>query len=157
VLGIIIILICLAILAAINILCFFKNGKNYLNLVAAGFLILAIIINCYSGVKKVNSANTEITKEIEKNIEEKESKLEILGVNMECPKCGRTLWSDDKFCSDCGYEKDISDFGKNARDYIIYNCPKCEKLTSSRRNFCSDCGENLTEFNKMIDEAVSSR
>jgi uncharacterized membrane protein YbhN (UPF0104 family) len=118
-LGLIIKLICLAILAAISILCYFKNGKNFLNLVTAGFLIFAIIINCYSGVKKVNSAKTKAVQEIEKNIEEKESKLEILGINMECPKC--------------------------------------EKLTSSRRNFCSDCRENLTEFNKMIDEAVSSR
>ena len=156
-LGIIIILICLAILAAINILYFFKNGKNYLNLAAATFLILAIIINCYSSVKKINSAKNKAVQDIEKNIEEKESKLEILGVNMECPKCGRTLWSDDKFCADCGYEKDISDFGKNARDYIIYNCPKCEKLNSSKRKFCSECGENLTELNKMIDESLNSR
>ena len=128
-LGLITILISLAILAAINILCYFKNGKNFLNLVAAGFLILALIINCYSAVKKVNSAKTKVEQEIEKKNKKKESKIEVLGVNMECPKCGRTLWSDDKFCADCGYEKDISDFGKSTRDYIVFNCPKCEKLT----------------------------
>lgn len=156
-LGMIIILVCLAILAAINILCFFKNGKNYLNLAAAIFLILAIIINCYSGIKKVNSAETKIEKEIEENIEENESKIEILGVNMRCPNCASILWIDDKFCSECGYEKDISDFDKNAGDYIIYNCPNCNHCNVSTRNFCSDCGKDLTEINKIINESISSR
>lgn len=147
--------ICLVILA-LSIILFIKS-KNYLNLIAAIILTFTIIYSYYSSTKKAYSAETEITKEIEKNIEEKESELEILGISMECPKCGRKLWSDDKFCADCGYEKDISDFGKNAKDYILYNCPKCEKLNTSRRKFCSYCGENLTEFNKIINEFVSSR
>lgn len=148
-------IICLAILLALNITLFIKS-KNYLNLFASIILTFTIVYSCHS-YKKAHSANTEIEKEIEENIEEKESELEILGVSMECPKCGRKLWSDDKFCADCGYEKDISDFGKNARDYILYNCPKCEKLNSSKRNFCSYCGENLTELNKIINESVSAR
>lgn len=92
-------IICLAILA-LNITLFIKS-KNYLNLFASIILTFTIVYSCHS-YKKAHSADTKIEKEIEKNIEEKESELEILGVNMECPNCGRKLWSDDKFCADCG-------------------------------------------------------
>lgn len=117
-LGLIIILVCLAILATINILCFFKNGKNYLNLVAAIFLIFAIIINCYSGIKKVHSTETKIEKEIEKNIEEKESKLEILGVSMECPKCEKLNMSKRNFCSYCG--ENLAELNKIINDSVSF-------------------------------------
>lgn len=144
-------IICLAVLLAINTV-FFIKSKNYLNLFAAIILTFTIVYSCHS-YKKVNSAETKIEKEIEEN----ESKIEILGVNMRCPNCASILWIDDKFCSECGYEKDISDFDKNAGDYIIYNCPNCNHCNVSTRNFCSDCGKDLTEINKIINESISSR
>ena len=66
---------------------------------------------------------------------------------MKCPNCGNTIWSDDNFCSECGYKKDISDFGKNEEDFIIFECPNCKKLNSSKNKFCSECGKNLSEVN----------
>lgn len=128
-------LIILSILLVINTIFFVKDRKNYLNLLAAIFLTFAIVFSLHS-IKK--SQNISIKVGLEK---------EVLGIYMKCPNCGNSIWSDDKFCSECRYKKDISDFGKNEEDFIIFKCPNCKKLNSSKNKFCSECGESLAEVN----------
>ena len=83
-------LIILSILLVINTIIFVKNKKNYLNLLAAIFLTIAIVFSLHSIKKSQNiSAKTGLEKE-------------ILGINMKCPNCENTIWPDDKFCSKCG-------------------------------------------------------
>ena len=128
-------LIILSILLVINTIFFVKDRKNYLNLLAAIFLTFAIVFALHS-IKKSQSISV-------KTVLEKET----LAINMKCPFCKNIIRSDDKFCSECGYKKDISDFGKNEEDFIIFECPNCKKLNSSKNKFCSECGENLSEVN----------
>lgn len=128
-------LIILSILLVINTIFFVKNRTNYLNLLAAIFLTFAIVFSLHS-IKK--SQNISVKIGLEK---------EIRDIHMKCPNCGNTIWSSDKFCSECGYKKDISDFGKNEEDFIIFECPNCKELNSSKNKFCSECGESLVEVN----------
>lgn len=128
-------LIILSILLVMNTIFFVKNKKNYLNLLAAIFLTFAIVLSLHS-IKK--SQNISVKTGLEK---------EIRGIHMKCPFCKNTIWSSDKFCSECGYKKDISDFGKNEEDFIIFECPNCKNLNLSKNKFCSECGKNLTEVN----------
>lgn len=128
-------LIILSILLVINTIFFVKDRKNYLNLLAAIFLTFAIVFSLHS-IKKSQSISAKVALE-----------KEVLGINMKCPFCKNTIWSDDKFCSECGYKKDISDFGKNEEDFIIFECPNCKNLNLSKNKFCSECGKNLEEVN----------
>ena len=128
-------LIILSILLVINTIFFVKDRKNYLNLLAAIFLNFAIIFSLHS-IKKSQNISAKVGLE-----------KEVLGINMKCPNCGNTIWPDDNFCSECGYKKDISDFGKNEEDFIIFECPNCKKLNLSKNKFCSECGKNLSEVN----------
>ena len=127
-------LIILSILLVTNTIIFVKNRKNYLNLLAAIFLTFAIVFSLHS-IKK--SQNISIKTGLEKE----------LAINMKCPFCKNIIRPDDKFCSECGYKKDISDFGKNKEDFIIFECPNCKKFNSSKNKFCSECGKNLSEVN----------
>ena len=83
-------LIILSILLATNTIIFVKNRTNYLNLLAAVFLTFAIIFSLHS-IKKSQNISAKVGLE-----------KEVLSINMNCPRCGNTIWSDDKFCSECG-------------------------------------------------------
>ena len=83
-------LIILSILLVINTIIFVKNKKNYLNLLAAVFLTIAIIFSLHS-IKKSQNISAKVGLE-----------KEVLGVNMKCLNCGNTIWPDDNFCSECG-------------------------------------------------------
>ena len=133
-LGKIIWLIILSILLVTNTIIFVKNRTNYLNLLAAIFLTFAIVFTLHS-IKK--SQNISVKTGLEKEV----------AIHMKCPFCKNTIWSYDKFCSECGYKKDISDFGKNEEDFIIFECTNCKNRNSSKNKFCSECGKNLSEVN----------
>ena len=83
-------LIILSILLVTNTIIFVKNKKNYLNLLAAIFLTFAIIFPLHS-IKKSQNISAKVGLE-----------KEVLDINMKCPSCGNTIWSDDNFCSECG-------------------------------------------------------
>ena len=83
-------LIILSILLFTNTIIFVKNKKNYLNLLAAIFLNVAIVFSLHS-IKK--SQNISVKTGLEK---------EIKAINTKCPFCKNAIRSDDKFCSECG-------------------------------------------------------
>ncbi len=83
-------LIILSILLVTNTIIFVKNKKNYLNLLAAIFLTVAIVFSLHS-IKK--SQNISVKTGLEK---------EVLNINMKCPFCKNAIRPDDKFCSECG-------------------------------------------------------
>lgn len=83
-------LIILSILLFTNTIIFVKNKKNYLNLLAAIFLTVAIVFSLHS-IKKSQNISAKVGLE-----------KEVLGINMKCPNCGNTIWPDDNFCSKCG-------------------------------------------------------
>lgn len=53
-----------------------------------------------------------------------------------CPRCGKYVSSDSKFCEACGYPLDET--GAKASGSTI--CPQCGKKVKSGASFCPECG-----------------
>ena len=53
---------------------------------------------------------------------------ETIGNN--CPNCGKTLNSEEVFCSKCGVK-------------VIKECSKCQHINDYKSEFCSKCGTKL--------------
>ena len=53
-----------------------------------------------------------------------------------CPRCGKYVGSDSKFCEACGYPFDEA--GAKASGSTI--CPQCGKKVKSGASFCPECG-----------------
>ena len=49
-----------------------------------------------------------------------------------CPKCGKEISADSKFCPDCGTK-------------IIRECPNCHAPVTPGTKFCSNCGAKLVD------------
>jgi membrane protease subunit (stomatin/prohibitin family) len=48
-----------------------------------------------------------------------------------CPKCGKAVDKNAKFCHDCG-------------EVLKNTCPSCNSTIKSNAKFCADCGKNLS-------------
>ena len=156
-LGKIIWLIVLIVLFILNVVFYFKskNDKAFLNLIAAGFVFIAIIvqIDTIKDYRPEEDIKTKV--ELENG---KETRIKITGVSMNCPNCNTRIWSDENFCKKCGYKKNLSEFDeKDYHNMILYHCPYCNETVSSSNDFCTDCGKNLIEIKKEVIKEVKSR
>lgn len=77
--------------------------------------------------------------EIEALIRARREKLEKHSKPLTCPKCGKTLTADDRFCSGCGSS-------------IASKCPGCGKAISAGDLFCSGCGRLLKQPNPSVPQ-----
>lgn len=72
-----------------------------------------------------------------------DSAIILLGA-FKCPKCGKIMSSNSKFCGGCGFSMDV------------FKCTKCGAKRDSKELFCKECGEPLPNIS-MYDEERNGR
>ncbi|WP_373599225.1 zinc ribbon domain-containing protein [Paraclostridium bifermentans] len=64
--------------------------------------------------------------------------IKILKEGFKCG-CGNTLYSDDKFCGNCGKKVEIQE-----EEVTYITCRRCETEINEEANFCPCCGIKLS-------------
>ncbi len=64
--------------------------------------------------------------------------IKILKEGFKC-ECGNTLYSDDKFCGNCGKKVEIQE-----EEVTYITCRRCETEINEEANFCPCCGIKLS-------------
>ena len=87
----------------------------------------------------------EICKEIEESeasIQEMRSKILEMKKMKKCAVCDTEMARDDRFCSKCGAEQDVTLEEESCYEKTD-NCPYCDAKLAKDATFCSACGTKL--------------
>lgn len=91
--------------------------------------------------------------ECQDKIKDFNEKLKVLKGMIKCPECGKSVSSNQSFCSNCGtklireqYEQKSSSAATSMQPARF--CPSCGKENVKNVKYCTQCGFNLIQENK---------
>lgn len=88
----------------------------------------------------------DLCQEIEESeslVQEMRSKILEMKKMKQCPICDTEISREDRFCSKCGAEQDISIEPETPEN--IDRCPYCDAKLAKEATFCSACGTKLDD------------
>lgn len=82
--------------------------------------------------------------ELQKGIDERNSRINTLKAQIVCPSCGKTIQADAAFCPFCGAKITQPEPEQPASAESVKVCPNCGTHVEDNAAFCPNCGTKLT-------------
>ena len=82
--------------------------------------------------------------ELQKGIDERNSRINTLKAQIVCPFCGKTIQPDAAFCPFCGAKITQPEPEPPVSDEPVKVCPNCGTHVEDNAAFCPNCGTKLT-------------